>query len=381
MTYVVFLSAAVDLLKDENVPVGVLLLCNILPGLLVQLVAPYYIHLFKYSWRVALIIISQFIGMNLVAFIPHLGWRLFGVCISSFTCCFGEITFLSLSTYFDRSVIGSFGSGTGMAGLFGSIAYLVFTTYVGFTVEVTLTIFSFFPFLMVISGYFLLSKTSPINYQAIPDHPSDENIEQDNDGIENNISYGSLKEKIQVVYGLLWTYMFPLFLVYASEYTINQGVVPTILFPLEKTPFGCVRDHYVYYQCLYQLGVFISRSSISYVKIRSIMVMSWLQLFTLLILLFQSLFSFISSVYLIFVIILWEGLLGGAVYVNAFYRISTDIPKRNREFAMGAAAVANCVGITVAALISIFLQPALCDFQVNRGRVMCRENMVGSCSL
>lgn len=32
-------------------------------------------------------------------------------------------------------------------------------------------------------------------------------------------------------------YMVPLFLVYLAEYTINQGVAPTLLFPLAESPF------------------------------------------------------------------------------------------------------------------------------------------------
>lgn len=32
-------------------------------------------------------------------------------------------------------------------------------------------------------------------------------------------------------------YMIPLFLVYLAEYTINQGVAPTLLFPLAESPF------------------------------------------------------------------------------------------------------------------------------------------------
>ena len=46
--------------------------------------------------------------------------------------------------------------------------------------------------------------------------------------------------------------MIPLVLVYFSEYEINQGVFPTLLFPLEETPFKSYRDIYPTYMGIYQ---------------------------------------------------------------------------------------------------------------------------------
>jgi battenin len=48
--------------------------------------------------------------------------------------------------------------------------------------------------------------------------------------------------------------------------------------------------------------------------------------------------NFIPSVWIVFGVILWEGLLGGATYVNAFNNISNEIDPVYREFSMGAAA-------------------------------------------
>ena len=42
-------------------------------------------------------------------------------------------------------------------------------------------------------------------------------------------------------------------------------------------------------------------------------------------LLLEIFFHFIPSIWIIFVIILYEGLLGGGTYVNAFYRISSEV--------------------------------------------------------
>ena len=46
--------------------------------------------------------------------------------------------------------------------------------------------------------------------------------------------------------------MLPLLLVYIAEYTINQGVAPTLLFPLKDSPFKHYRAFYPTYNAIYQ---------------------------------------------------------------------------------------------------------------------------------
>jgi battenin len=168
--------------------------------------------------------------------------------------------------------------------------------------------------------------------------------------------------------------MLPLFIVFWAEYTINQGVAPVLLFPLDQTPFHRLREHYVYYQCMYQLGVFLSRSSLSVFPVKNIWALSLLQVGTLLALLTQALlFNILPSIYLVLAVIFWEGLLGGATYVNAFHQIVTKVPEAYREFSMGATALADTLGITLAAISAILIQPPLCQWQVDHGRQLCRQ--------
>ena len=51
----------------------------------------------------------------------------------------------------------------------------------------------------------------------------------------------------------------------------------------------------------------------------------YFQYLNLFVLLAQVFFRFIPSIWIVFVIILWEGLMGGCAYVNTFYRISTEV--------------------------------------------------------
>lgn len=45
---------------------------------------------------------------------------------------------------------------------------------------------------------------------------------------------------------------------------------------------------------------------------------------------FEAVIMFTPSIWIIFAIIIFEGLLGGGAYVNTFYRMSKEIPANRR---------------------------------------------------
>lgn len=165
--------------------------------------------------------------------------------------------------------------------------------------------------------------------------------------------------------------MLPLLLVYVAEYTINQGVTPTLLFPLKETPFEQFRAFYPAYNAIYQAGVFISRSSSPFFRIHRLYFPSLLQIANLAILTLHALFNFIPNVYLIFLIIFWEGLLGGIVYVNTFAEIADRVPAADREFSLAATTVSDSGGICIAGFLGMAFEVWLCRWQVSQGRKYC----------
>lgn len=167
--------------------------------------------------------------------------------------------------------------------------------------------------------------------------------------------------------------MLPLLLVYIGEYTINLGVAPTLLFPLPETPFSSFRAFYPTYSAIYQFGVFLSRSSTPFVRIRALYPPSLLQLLNLAILIIHALFPFLPNVYFVFVMVFWEGLLGGAVYVNTFAEIGEKVERGEREFSLGAVSVSDSGGICIAGFLSMGVEVGLCRWQVERGRDWCRR--------
>lgn len=165
--------------------------------------------------------------------------------------------------------------------------------------------------------------------------------------------------------------MLPLLLVYIAEYTINQGVTPTLLFPLSTTPFKHYRSFYPVYASLYQAGVFVSRSSTPFIRIHNLYLLCLFQVLNLIVLILQSLFDFLPNVWCVFTIVFWEGLLGGAVYVNTFAEIGEKVRVEDREFSLGATSVSDSAGICVAGFLSMALEKALCGWQVGMGKDWC----------
>ncbi|XP_039598748.1 battenin-like isoform X2 [Polypterus senegalus] len=167
----------------------------------------------------------------------------------------------------------------------------------------------------------------------------------------------SFTEKLSIIRGLL-KFMVPLAVVYFAEYFINQGLFELLYFPHAPLRHS---EQYRWYQTLYQAGVFVSRSSLMCVQIRRIWLLALLQCVNMFFLLLAVYYQFIPSVYIVFIIIFYEGLLGGAGYVNTFNNISQESTKDWREFAMGAASVADTLGIALSGAISIPVHNYLCQ--------------------
>lgn len=179
-------------------------------------------------------------------------------------------------------------------------------------------------------------------------------------------------------------YMVPLALVYFAEYEINQGVSPTLLYPLEQTPFTSYRDIYPMYITLYQgeppsssswqltlAGVFLARSSRPFIKINNLYLPAILQVVNLVCLIGHAIFNFLPSIYYIFAMIFYEGVLGGLVYVSTYGKVYEVTAPNDREFALGAIGVSDSGGIVAAGLVALLLEPALCKYQISVGRPFC----------
>ncbi|MCJ1283469.1 G1/S-specific cyclin cln3 [Xylographa opegraphella] len=407
--YVIILSAALDLV-GPSVPKSAVLLFDVVPSFLTKLVAPYFIHLLPYPVRILLFASVSTAGMLLIALSPaYTGGsgtaavKMLGVMLASLSSGAGELSFLGLTHYYGEFSLAAWGSGTGAAGLVGAGAYALATTVLGLGVKATLSASAVLPLGMVIAFFGVLPRGA-MRERGMRGKSGSEAIHEDAEGeatvsprTEDDIAVDdaedegllgtgkrsalvsgtptpwihSLRTNIRRARGLFFPYMLPLLLVYTAEYTINQAVAPTLLFPLASSPFPSYRSFYPTYQFTYQAGVFLSRSSTPFLRIHALYAPSLLQCLNLLLLVLQSLYSPLPNVWCVLAVVFWEGLLGGLVYVNTFAQILEREPADAREFSLGAVTVSDSAGICVAGVLGIGVEGALCRWQVARGRDWC----------
>ncbi|KAK0849208.1 battenin CLN3 protein [Friedmanniomyces endolithicus] len=404
--YVIILSAALDLV-GPSIPKATVLLSSIIPGLATNLVVPYTIHLLPYSLRILLLAALSTCGMLVVALSPAgsagIAAKVAGIVLANISSGGGEVNFLALTHFYGTTSLAAWGSGTGGAGLLGAGAYALATTGLGFSVQGTLLASAVIPVGMVLS-FFCLLPLGPLKaarggggkeleYESVP-ADEDENVHAEDTREQSGLLaqpdtrdttpphssnpsaplLPTLHANLLRARSLLLPYMLPLFLVYLAEYTINQGVAPTLLFPLARTPFMHYRDFYPAYATIYQLGVFVSRSSLPFFRLRSsLYVPSGLQVLNLVVLTAHAVVPFLPNVWVVFGVVFWEGLLGGLVYVSTYAAVREEVAEEEREFSLGAVTVSDSAGIFVAGLLGAWMEGALCGWQVDHGRDWCRR--------
>ncbi|KAF9647783.1 batten's disease protein Cln3 [Thelephora ganbajun] len=413
--YVIILSAALDLVPAST-PKGLIAFCNIVPSFIVKVVWPYLLKgTIRYHQRVIGCCVISVLGMIVVALSGGVGMRLLGISIASFSTGLGGLTFLQLTTAYAPITagrnIGYFASGTGAAGLVGASLWWELRN---FGTRTAIGLSSVLPLMIPFAYFFLL-----------PQPPSVSNQDEEDDGVEliaassteyiplptdedeggatgyrhSRIIALSASDKWRMVKPMIPKYMLPLFCVYLFEYTINQGICPTLLYPVpssEEHPviilmIKSIRDYYPLWQLVYQVTVFLSRSSISLgcppLPAKLLPVPAIIQLVILLALTYESAIGIFgessegTSFLLVFLLVSIEGICGGLAYVNAFYWINQEKPsssdpeiaKQEKEFKIGSIGFPDSSGIILAVLVSMPLELGLCAAQVKRGKELCRS--------
>ena len=322
--------------------------------------------------------------------------------------------------------LNGFSSGTGFAGVFGFFWVWLFSHTLGLSLSATLLL------AMVLAGgylysYTIISKvaqqrdqimatlcrttTSPSRSSIDPSHTNghgyrddqiqDETTELDqhettnrqdtfhdetdntpsqdvtittNATLVREISSMSGPERFSLVMSL-WPYTVPLFTVYVAEYTLQSGTWTAIGFPV--TDQASRDKFYQYSNWLYQVGVFVSRSSGNcfVAPMGLLWAMPFLQCAN--VALYWSIgahqtasSSFWHSPYFLYPTALYSGLLGGAVYIHGYLRICQDLPLEHREFVLSATSLAECLGIVVADFAGLLIQACLYQMHGLEGAAM-----------
>ncbi|KAL7054654.1 hypothetical protein AAHC03_025888 [Spirometra sp. Aus1] len=135
-----------------------ILLADIGPSLLLKLAAPFFIQRISFICKIGLSVSLSFVGFMVVSYSSRVFLSLFGVACGSLSCGLGDVTFLTMAAFFENSVISTWSSGTGAAGIAGSVFYAVVTSFA--SPEVTLRATIFVPIVMLFTYLFMLDKPS-----------------------------------------------------------------------------------------------------------------------------------------------------------------------------------------------------------------------------
>jgi len=135
-----------------------------------------------------------------------------------------------------------------------------------------------------------------------------------------------------------------LLLVYFFEYVCSVGLAQ--IANTNRSTHVQDRDYVMLATC-YQLGVFISRSSIAILEIPYFGTLTTLQGINMMIWSFHCEYNLFNE-YVQFALMVYVGLLGGAMYVNVFYHILSDptIDNKDRELCINMASICLNLGVT-----------------------------------
>lgn len=203
----VILSAAIDLVGPEA-PKAIVLLADVMPSFAIKFAAPFFVHKIPYSVRISSLVALSSIGMLIIAFSERVAPRLFGVILASLSSGLGEISFLQLTHFYSEWSLPGFSSGTGAAGLVGSFAFLILTTWIGISPKTALILFSLVPFAFWLTYGLLLppgDSNLAMKYSSVGP-----NTDEEDDGEEpviNDNSQSTVKSTLDKLSPLIIPYM------------------------------------------------------------------------------------------------------------------------------------------------------------------------------
>lgn len=389
--YVIMLSAAHDLLSKEfheddtlhedlagnhtivpgnhtthtcnPMSTGAILLADILPSLMTKALSPFLLESTRI--RVAVTITLSALSFIITAASISDLMSFSGVICASISSGLGEVTFLAYSASFDVRVVSGWSSGTGAAGLVGAGVYLLLSLFL--KPRVTLALMLVIPVIMALTYWFLIVHP-PDRYQlqsvaqrrllesneSVPIMDMDRSVTMSTSTVVNELS---LWDKLYLMRSLSVRFMIPLGMVYFFEYFINQGLFELVWFENSSLSQDV---QYRLYNTLYQVGVFVSRSSVQFVRIRLLWILPIMQAVNFVLFLSHVINPFFGHISVAVLLILFEGLLGGASYVNTFYKISEESLPHQKSFAMAIVSLSDSMGITLAGAMAIPTHNALC---------------------
>lgn len=121
--YSVIISGAQDILAGTFIPTAAVLVTNVGPYFLVTMIAPYFIHRVPYVVRIVAIYALFTAGLFIIVYAKEVYLKLVGICTTSLGAGIGEVSFFTLTAYYEKVTVAAYSAGTGSGFILGPLYY------------------------------------------------------------------------------------------------------------------------------------------------------------------------------------------------------------------------------------------------------------------
>jgi battenin len=354
--YVIVLSAASDLSKKLHREEHMSLFagCLVFFSIAVKIFNAKYMLKIHHKIRIGIAVGFFLVGvlviivaLNQESFdLSLVGSSLLGIGVS-----FGDANIQGFMKGFPPETFSGYASGTGGAGVFGSTYYLILKVS---KFDVSRIFIFLFPAYII---YFLcftyvLGLKSDVDKANSMGVIEETNVHQKEAFVNLELSFATLPSILQKIY----YYSFFFGLVYFLEYCIFNFLAETVAGKLTGDDFFVLYAFQIV-QCCYQIGVFISRSSLQLFKCRRLEYLAFVQ-FSFFCLWFGFATVINIGEYLMFTLMLNVGLVAGLTYVNTIYMILSDekISKSEKEVSLNLNSMASDSAILMSSLAGVLFK-------------------------
>jgi len=360
--------------NEKNI--GLILWANIAFGFAARLLNTFVLEKVSPKLKITvntIIMAAGLIGVALSVYV-NFAFCIVSIALIGISSSFGESVILSYMKQFPSDLVNGWSSGTGIAGVSGTLFYIgmvsagLSNSKIFYIILPTVGVYwLLFFFGLKVPGTQSSSNTNNNTNKGdkeglLKKDQLAENeaviVEDDQYGVEPMVGPPGETKKQRYIRcaKLVWWNALNLSLVYFFEYVASVGGADKAINSTDSDDWF-ISNFYAIISFCYQFGVLLSRSSLQFFKIKRIEILTVLQGINMVFWILQANYRFIHSVWPLFILMIYCGLLGGASYVNAFYLILHDkkIPNEDRELCINYAALLVTVGITSASCFILIM--------------------------
>ncbi|KAF4653199.1 hypothetical protein FOL47_010651 [Perkinsus chesapeaki] len=299
---------------------------------------------FKQRIFVALLLQTISYGLLAVAAIltnPNIGFALslIGTILTGFAQAIGEVNNISRLHKLPATLIGAWGAGTGLAGIIGPLIYSVLIAAGAHYSYVMLGMIITVPIYWLLFAY--IDKRADLHSVEDEDMQTTASSSTTNNSVSSSLSFNSIKVAMLMAGGIIAN----LTAVYFLEYWILTGFLDRASVGLPSDVSSFARSTVRFCNITYNVGVLISRSSVTWFQIRRVWIPTILQATLLVFWALEASIHFIrynvhpntmTSIYMAIMLVRRE-----------------DIPDTHRELCVNLGFAASNLGILLSSLASL----------------------------